>query len=279
MTIKKLTGLSELINSFDVVLFDAWGVLHDGEKAYPFVIETLQKLRRAGKKSVVVSNSPRLQDSVADTLSRNGIPKDSYDFLHSSGQEGVYVFKEQSPFGKRCYHFGDETHRPFFDQVPLERVEDINDADFILNTGFLYDEGGKDLPFLDKATKLPMVCLNPDVTVLIGGTPKLCAGHYAALYQKAGGRVHYIGKPYPDIYKRALGLAGIEKGARGLIIGDSFETDILGSRNLNVPSILTLTGIHHLDLVRQGKFDEVALLELTGHYGYAPNYVIEQVFF
>lgn len=281
MTIQKLNGLSDLIDQFDVVLFDAWGVLHDGEKAYPHVVDTLQKLREAGKKSVVVSNSPRLQNSVSDTLSRNGIPKSAYDFLHSSGQEGLCVFNEAHTFGQKCFHYGDESHRPFFEQTQLERVERLEDADFILNTGFLHDEGGRDTSFIEKSISLglKMVCLNPDVTVLIAGVSKLCAGYYASLYKKAGGEVSYIGKPYPEIYQRAMKQAGIEEGARALIIGDSFETDLKGGQNANIPTVLTLTGIHHLDLIKDGSLNEEGLNQLVDQYGYGPNYVIDQVRF
>lgn len=272
-----IKGISDLLDQFDVMLFDAWGVLHDGQKAYPYVVETLQKLREKGKKSVVVSNSPRLQFSVAETLSQNGIPENSYDFLHSSGQEGVYFFEGNHPFGTKCYHFGDDSHRIFFDHVSLQRVESVDQADFILNTGFLYDEGGRDINFID--SELPMVCLNPDVTVLISGEKKLCAGYYAKLYKEKGGKVHYIGKPYPSIYERAIRLAGLSEKARPLIIGDSFETDILGGKKAGIPSILTLTGIHHTDLIKNDELDEKAFDKLVEQYSFGPNYIIPQVQF
>ena len=54
-----LAGIGGVIDQYDGVILDVWGVLHDGAKPFPFVIDTLTKLRQRGKKMLVLSNAPR----------------------------------------------------------------------------------------------------------------------------------------------------------------------------------------------------------------------------
>lgn len=47
---KKIAGLSEIIQDYNYYIFDIWGVIHDGSKLYPNVLETLNYLRKIIKK-------------------------------------------------------------------------------------------------------------------------------------------------------------------------------------------------------------------------------------
>src|SRR5262245_29656967 len=43
-----IRGLSEIVDAYDALLLDQWGVLHGGVEPYPGVLETLAGLRAAG---------------------------------------------------------------------------------------------------------------------------------------------------------------------------------------------------------------------------------------
>jgi ribonucleotide monophosphatase NagD (HAD superfamily) len=48
----------EVVDNYDGVILDAYGVLHNGMKAYDHVLETLKILKEKGKKTMILSNSP-----------------------------------------------------------------------------------------------------------------------------------------------------------------------------------------------------------------------------
>ena len=66
-------------------------------------------------------------------------------------------------------------------------------------------------------------------------------GAIAALYEEMGGKVTWIGKPYPEIYAKAAALIGNPK--RILCVGDSAEHDVAGGRNAGFATLLVLTGV------------------------------------
>src|SRR3546814_15978458 len=107
----------------------------------------------------------------------------------------------------------------------LVTVERPEDATFVLCTGIdSFDETEADYaPVLEACAErgLPMVCANPDLVVVVGGTRAICAGPLAAHYERLGGAVAYHGKPYPPVYDRCLTLPGIEDRLRtlGVAIG------------------------------------------------------------
>src|SRR3546814_2107765 len=62
-------GLSAVADRYDAFIIDLWGVMHDGLRAYPAAVEALRQLRRAGKRSVVLSNAPRSEEHTSELQS------------------------------------------------------------------------------------------------------------------------------------------------------------------------------------------------------------------
>ncbi len=69
------------------------------------------------------------------------------------------------------------------------------------------------------------------------------AGTIADLYQKLGGSVTWIGKPYPDIYVAAARLVGAPSPDEVLCVGDSIEHDVVGARRFGAFAALLRTGV------------------------------------
>jgi len=84
-----------------------------------------------------------------------------------------------------------------------------------------------------------MLCTNPDLIVHRGSRSEYCAGIIAALFEKMGGKVIYIGKPYSEIYNFC-----IKKNESILAIGDNILTDIRGANNMKLDSLFIINGIH-----------------------------------
>jgi ribonucleotide monophosphatase NagD (HAD superfamily) len=80
-------------------------------------------------------------------------------------------------------------------------------------------------------------------SLLDGGTVHPGAGAIADLYQKLGGSVTWIGKPYPDIYLAAARLVGAPSPNDVLCVGDSIEHDVVGARRFGAFAALLRTGV------------------------------------
>jgi HAD superfamily hydrolase (TIGR01459 family) len=253
MTLRSITGLGEIALAYDALILDLWGVLHDGAKPFPGVVDGLTQLKRHGKRIAVLSNAPRRAAHVEKRMNQIGIPPGLYDHVHSSGEETwQHLVRRDDPFyaalGRRCYHIGPERDDSMLTGTDLQRVAGIDEAEFILNTGPSdWDETVEQYePLLQSALArvLPMVCANPDLVVIQGGRRSICAGAVALRYEALGGRVRWHGKPYPSVYAACFALLGLADRRRILAVGDSLRTDIAGANAAGIDSVLVTGGIH-----------------------------------
>ena len=89
-----------------------------------------------------------------------------------------------------------------------------------------------------------MICANPDLEVIRGGTRVICAGALAERYRADWAvTVRSLGKPDPAIYTPVLEMLGTPK-ARTLAVGDALRTDIAGAAAAGVDACWVLGGIH-----------------------------------
>jgi HAD superfamily hydrolase (TIGR01459 family) len=250
-----MTRFAALAADYDGFIVDLWGVVHDGVKPYPGVLDCLARLRDAGKPVVFLSNAPRRPAGIVRTLAAMGVTPDLYTGIMSSGEAVYLEFRDQTPefaaLGTKLYHLGPVRDRDLFETLPLSQVTRPEDADFLLNTGPDDLLGPHDitpyLPVLDAALKagLPMVCANPDLEVVRDGKRIICAGLLADYYLEQAGRVIQRGKPDPAIYTPTLAMLGTPP-ARTLAVGDSLRTDIAGAKAAGIDSLWVLSGIHAL---------------------------------
>jgi HAD superfamily hydrolase (TIGR01459 family) len=250
-----LSGFGALAAGYDGFIVDLWGVVHDGVKPYPGVLDCLGRLRAAGKRVVFLSNAPRRAASVGKALAALGVGPEFYDGIMSSGEAVFAALRDRTDefagLGTRFYHLGPARDRDVFDTLPLVEVAAPGAAEFLLNTGPDDILGPQDPdvyePVLAEslAAGLPMVCANPDLEVVRDGERIICAGLLAQIYAARGGRVIVRGKPDPAIYGPTMELLGTPT-ARTLAVGDSLRTDIAGAKAAGIDSCWVLSGIHAL---------------------------------
>jgi HAD superfamily hydrolase (TIGR01459 family) len=250
-----MSGFGPLSANYDGFIVDLWGVVHDGVKPYPGVLDCLARLRGAGKRVVFLSNAPRRADKIAEALADMGITRDFYDAIMSSGEAVYQALRDRTDefaaLGDTLYHLGPPRDRGVFDTLPLREASSPAAADFILNTGPDDILGPQDpsvyQPVLDEGLKhnKPMVCANPDLEVIRDGQRIICAGLLAEIYESAGGKVIQRGKPDPAIYAPTLALLGTERHST-LAVGDSLRTDMAGAKAAGIDACWVLSGIHAL---------------------------------
>jgi HAD superfamily hydrolase (TIGR01459 family) len=252
MTIRLLEGLGPVVDAYDGFIVDLWGVLHDGAHPLPGTVECLGALKRAGKRVALLSNAPRPAAPVIARLREIGFARELYDDVMTSGEETWrHLVRRDDPWyaalGERCYMIGPPRDLGMLVDVRAHRVYALEEADFILNTGADFGdtvETFEELLQSAHARRLPMICANPDLEVLMRGKREICAGALAARYQAIGGRVRYHGKPHPSVYESCFALLGDPERARVCAIGDSLRTDIAGAQAAGLDSILVTGGIH-----------------------------------
>ena len=248
-------GLSEIVDAYDALLLDQWGVLHGGVEPYPGVLETLAAFRTAGKPVAILSNAPRRSHHAEGRLHKIGVPRDAYDRLVTSGDAAHAALAARddpahAALGAAYLFIGPGWDSGLVEGLDYRRVEDVTDADFLLAVG-LFDEADPieryDPLFAAAAARgLAMVCVNPDIVIhRQGGVTAPCAGWLARHYREAsGGRVLYHGKPDPAIFHRAALALDQGDDARILVVGDSLATDIQGAIAAGYDSLFVTGGIH-----------------------------------
>ena len=54
---REINSIIEIASDYDAIVFDQWGVLHDGAQPYSFAVQTLRQLNLSGHCLAVLSNS------------------------------------------------------------------------------------------------------------------------------------------------------------------------------------------------------------------------------
>ncbi len=280
-----LGGLSAVADRYDGYILDLWGVLHDGVRPYPGVVNTLQQLKRQGKRTIILSNGPRRVVSLARRTGEIGIAPDLYDELHSSGEETWRLLRERSEpaiaaLGRRVFLIVPERDRGLLDGLDLDVVGSPAAADFLFATGLA--DAAETIADYEQvlaagaARGRPMLCANPDLEVVRAGVREFCAGALAARYEALGGPVHYVGKPHPGVYRTCLAHLGPVARSRILAVGDSLRTDVAGAVSVRIDSLLVLGGIHAEELAgaADSRPDPVKLAAACARAGQWPTYAV-----
>lgn len=274
-------GVAALAERYDGWILDVWGTIYDGGAVFDGARAVLEALAERGIPVAIMSNSPRQAAVVEDRLSGLGLSADLYSVVITSGGET----RRHLVDGLDAFHagLGDRVHTfaldRFGDILPGTRfilVEDLSDADWILNAGPAGDFDQVDL-YEDRlataaALGLPMICANPDLAVYDQGRLKIHAGALAARYEALGGRVRYHGKPHAPVFLRAAELLGLPRD-RLIMVGDNRDTDIAGAEAAGMESLLLADGIHHERLLKRGNLDSAALTAFLAEPGATPTHV------
>lgn len=272
-----IEGAADLLDAYEVVFSDVWGVLHNGVRAYPEAGEALAGFRAGGGVVVLISNAPAPASGVADLLDGLGVRRDAWDAMITSGDlTRAYLADRQL---QRVHHIGPARDLTVFAGLDVERVG-LAEASAVVCTGVVDDarETGENYrPILREARErgLPLVCGNPDLVVEVGGVLLPCAGAIAAVYEEMGGDVYWAGKPHRPAYESAERLSEVIRGrpverARILAIGDAVRTDLAGASGYGVDSLFIAHGIHRDELMPAGRLEESRLGRLLSPAGHRP---------
>ncbi|MEK1891075.1 MAG: TIGR01459 family HAD-type hydrolase [Phyllobacterium sp.] len=271
-----LQRIDALIDRYDVLLCDVWGVLHNGVDSFAPASAALQRARQAGLTVVLITNAPRPFAGVAEQIHALGVPQSAYDRIVTSGDVTRELIRNAP---RRVFHLGPERDETLYDGLDIELVEE-READVVVCTGFFDDETETPEDYADmlvrfRSRNLPFICANPDIVVERGDRLIWCAGALARDYGQLGGRTLIAGKPHRPIYEAAIAAAEDVRGlpverSRVLAIGDGMLTDIKGADLFEIDALYISGGIHAGDYVMGGVQDLEKLLAFLAKHGSNP---------
>lgn len=274
---RSISTLGDVTGSYDVILCDVWGVLHNGIDAFPLAGEALAAAREKGLTVVLITNSPRPAIGVIPQLRAIGVPDTAYDRIVTSG-DVTRTLIAAGP--KKVFLLGPERDMPLFDGLDVEVVSK-EEADCVVCTGFFDDEVETPEDYRDMLTafvarKVPFICANPDLVVERGHRIIPCAGAVAAFYDTLGGETRIAGKPHKPIYEATLAAAREARGdfdkSRVLAIGDGMPTDVKGAVDAGLDLLYISGGIHAADYATNNVTDEARLKLFLDREKVAPQY-------
>ena len=281
-------GISDISDSYEAFLIDQGGVLHDNKKALPGVVECLKQLKQRKKTVVILSNSSLTPEETRPVLKKAGIGPSLYKAIVTSGglireglsrqEEGVF-----ESIGHKVYLPTSHADTSLIDDLDIQRVSNIEDADFMLITPG--DTPGGDVSRLDNVLKeavrlrLRAICANPDALALMRSDFIMGPGLIARRYQEFGGVVHFIGKPHKPIFRHCISYLKQHDIYPGqtVVVGDTMAHDILGGAMAEIDTCLVTSGIHAgtFKNLQNRNAIEQALNVLAAQYGNVrPTYLV-----
>ena len=272
---QSLTNLEALTDKFDAFLIDQFGVLLSGEGIYPCAPIALKRLSEMGKRIILISNSGRRSEPNNVRLVTSGFVRDSFEMVLSSG-EVAYGYLEQRignsiPAGAKVLVISLDDDASSIVDLSLSVTQDPDEAELIImvscRRGDIPLEAYRDI--LERPAKRGVLCLctNPDMIKLTSKGTTFSTGRIAKLYEEAGGKVEWAGKPYPLIYEKAYEILGKPDPTKILCIGDSPAHDIKGGQAAGFATALVRTGIH-------AEMSDAKIAVECSELGAVPDYII-----
>ena len=276
-----IAGLAELSPSYDALLCDIWGVIHNGETAFESACAALIRFRDERGPVVLISNSPRPRAGVVAQLRSLKVPDEAWDAVVTSGDVTRTEIAARAP--GPAWAVGPARDAPLYEGLGVHFVETPEEAAFVSCTGPFDDDVETPEDFRARfevcvARGLHMICANPDRVVQRGDKLIYCGGALADLYAEMGGGVTMAGKPYAPIYEVAADEIAIllERPAdrtRILAIGDGARTDVAGANAQGLDCLFVASGIHALEAFgADGKLDADGLAAILAQEGAHARY-------
>jgi HAD superfamily hydrolase (TIGR01459 family) len=230
-------SLEFLLEKYDVFFFDAFGTLYNYKNyVYPGAREMFQQVRAQKKHIRLITNaaSQPIPQLMKD-LHSMGFSFER-DEIYSSGD--LFVSLNQSLGYTQAFYIGHPAGTAFLAAAGILVKENPEQNVVVVSAAMDNQEKFAKATEILKRPGGHLIVLNPDAWAPRFDGPRVpVSGAYAHQLKLASGcRVTYCGKPFPEIFLRAL--RSIPPGSRAVMIGDTLGTDIAGALNAGIDAAL-----------------------------------------
>ncbi len=280
-------GISEIIDQYDTLLFDAYGVLVDRENSLPHAVELINHLNQIKKKYLCDDNASAVQSEICQSMRAKGFVL-TEDRIVSSGSLLKPWVQENNLDQACCLFMGDERSSKLLEGTSCEILKldkfDCQSKTFV-DCFIICSQPDKNYKAnLEKIIsyffwcieqkKIPKIIIpNPDLIYpkkagnfgIVSGMVILMLQEAVNLRFPSFGKlpVSILGKPSSYIFEKA---ASRFSGDKIIMIGDQMETDIRGAYHAEIDSALICGGI-------------VDANYLLKDYGFSPTYLLKNLLF
>jgi HAD superfamily hydrolase (TIGR01450 family) len=253
----QLDNFKSVVAKYDVVFFDAFGVLKTHDTLIPGIEKTFAYLREKNKDFYVLTNdASRSPIELAASYHRLGLTDIVPECIISSGMLTREYLGLKISKGTVAY-LGTEKSAHYIEtlglktmpisQLVLETMQEVNALVMLDDEGFDWNTDLSKTVNLLRRRNIPVVVANTDRTYPMSAHQVAIAiGGVADMIERIVGK-HFIrfGKPdaqmfifayehiknYPNVSKKNI-----------LMVGDTLHTDILGGNKFGLDTALVLTG-------------------------------------
>jgi 4-nitrophenyl phosphatase len=238
----------QVANRYRFILMDMDGVLYRGNQPLPGLIEFFDFLHQNNfRYRLLTNNATQSADSFRQKLLNMGVAVPPGTIITSAGATAAYL-KRESPEGAGVFVVGMKDLRealfgPAESPSSLLYFDDKNPRYVVQGADFnlVYDTVKRATLLIRAGATFVVTNADPVYPSEEGLIPG--AGSIGALLKTATGtNPLVIGKPEPPMYEMALAEL-LARPEETVMIGDNFLTDISGAQRLNIPTIMTLSGV------------------------------------
>lgn len=239
-----MTNLSRL-KHVRAVLFDMDGVVYVGNQALPGVQDLLDYLDASGRVwSFVTNNSTRTPQMFADKVQGMGMRVPA-DHILTSSLVTAWWMAEEFPNRGKVYALGEAGLITAITDAGFTLVDDPFEAEFVvsgINFSLTYRMLEDATLGIRNGARFIGTNIDPTYPTERGQIPG--TGSVLALLEAASGvKPTIIGKPFPGMFQQILHRLGMQPEST-LMIGDRYETDIVGAIALGLATAAVTTGIN-----------------------------------
>ena len=229
---------------YSAYLFDLDGTIYLGDTLLPGAAETITALRKAGRRTIFLSNNPtQTRSEYMTKLTHLGIPTSMDDVINSSFVMVQWLLNEMPQ--ARLFVVGEEPLKQDLRAAGFQFSETAGEIDIVVasfDRTFVYQK--LQIAFDAIRAGARLVATNPDryCPVPGGGGEPDCAAVIAAIEACTGVKCEAItGKPSPIMIKVITDMLQLPP-EQCIMVGDRLETDIRMGIAAGMATCLVLTG-------------------------------------
>lgn len=249
--VQPIHSILAIADKYDTIVFDQWGVLHNGKAPYVEAIATIADLHTHGLELAVLSNSGKRASVNRQRITGMGFPAEGFEVVMTSGEAlAIDIGAGQLSDIRSLFAItaSPQDAENWAEALPVAFTEDLAAADAVLLMGL---PDAADHPeerlVLNRAGAMEkrLICSNPDrASPRADGVTVQSPGALAHAYRDAGGDVVFYGKPHRAIFDVLFDQIAASDPARVLMVGDSPEHDIAGAAAAGWDSLFIAGGLH-----------------------------------
>jgi HAD superfamily hydrolase (TIGR01450 family) len=253
----KTRDFKSIVSKYEVVFFDAYGVLKNYNGLIPGIEGTIRHLMENGIDFYVLTNdASRSPKDLAASYQTLGIKEITEHKIISSGMLAREYLRFKVKKGTVTY-LGTSKSAHYIEtlglnilsirQLDLDNLDDINAIVLLDDEGFDWKRDVNKVINLLRKKNIPVIVANTDfaypvtdeeVAIAIGGISDM-------VEMIVGKRFIKFGKPDSQMfmfaYERILEARNVSKD-KILMVGDTLKTDILGGNKFGIDTVLVLSG-------------------------------------